>query len=64
MPDPTACPACKADLRGTEIPKRSRHAFGDRTHFLRVIAVYSRELDRTTHWKCPDCGHEWRADAK
>ena len=23
------------------------------------IGIYSMEEDRTTHWKCPECGHEW-----
>ena len=28
--------------------------------FGRQIGIYSMELDRTTHWRCPDCGHEWK----
>jgi len=24
-----------------------------------VIGIYDRDRDRTTHWKCPDCGAEW-----
>ena len=24
------------------------------------IGIYSMEEDRTTHWKCPDCEHEWK----
>mgnify|MGYP002621890840 CR=1 FL=1 len=27
------------------------------THFSRRIALYSREVDRTTAYQCPDCGH-------
>ena len=23
------------------------------------IAIYDMELDRTTHYKCPECAHEW-----
>ena len=23
------------------------------------IGIYDMERDMTTHWKCPDCGHEW-----
>lgn len=23
------------------------------------IGLYDMERDMTTHWKCPDCGHEW-----
>lgn len=25
----------------------------------RVIAIYSREQDRTVAWRCPACGQEW-----
>lgn len=56
---PTECPACKADLRGSEIPEEHREAYGGETHLSHVIGIYSTELDRTTHWRCPDCGHEW-----
>jgi len=24
------------------------------------IGIYSMDEDCTTHWKCPDCDHEWR----
>lgn len=56
---PLTCPACKADLRGDEIPLRWRTDYGGATHFCRAIGIYSTELDRTTHWKCPDCNYEW-----
>ena len=56
---PTECPHCRADLRGYEIPLCDRHAYGGKERLTRAIAIYSRERDRTTHWKCPDCGKEW-----
>lgn len=59
---PTVCPKCGAGLthhspecnagQGCDIICRSR-----------VIGIYDREPDRstrcTTHWRCPDCSHEW-----
>ncbi len=44
--EPLKCPNCSTDLRD--------HAVGP--PFKREISVYSRELDRTIHFKCPDCG--------
>ncbi len=46
---PVECPHCKCDLRD--------HKNG--VPFKRTIGVYSREQDRTTHWKCPDCEGTW-----
>jgi rubrerythrin len=56
---PTTCPNCHADFLGEPIPEKNRQYFGNATHFLRVIGIYDRNLDRTTHWKCPDCNYEW-----
>jgi hypothetical protein len=44
-PSPQACPHCQADLRDRE----------NGVPYSRIISIYSREEDRTTHWKCPDC---------
>lgn len=44
-PLPHACACCKADLRD--------HVNG--VPYTRMIASYSRDLDRTTHWECPEC---------
>lgn len=33
--------------------------YGTATHFSRVIGWYDRRYDRTTHWVCPDCKHQW-----
>jgi desulfoferrodoxin (superoxide reductase-like protein) len=52
------CPKCKADMQGAAIPEESRQHHSNATHFIRWIALYSRELDRTTHFRCPDCGPE------
>jgi hypothetical protein len=43
------CPHCEADLRD--------HHNG--IPYKRSIGMYSREQDRTTHWKCPDCEGTW-----
>jgi uncharacterized C2H2 Zn-finger protein len=53
------CPECKASFQGKPIPIEHQHHFGGKTHFSRLIGIYCLERDRTTHWKCPDCGHEW-----
>lgn len=29
--------------------------------FSRVEGIYDWDLDRTSQWKCPDCGHIWDA---
>lgn len=42
---PLQCPHCSTDLRDYE----------SGPPFKREIAIYSRELDRTTHFECPDC---------
>lgn len=52
----TTCPHCGADLRGVEIPEKSRESFGGATHFLRVIGVYNDVIDGTVGFQCPDCG--------
>ena len=59
MSKPDKCPQCGADFQGKPIPAEDQHLFGGETHFSRRISIYSREPDRTTHYKCPDCGHVW-----
>lgn len=49
------CPHCGSDLRGEEIPVDVREWYGGAARGSRLVAVYSRELDRTTHFQCPDC---------
>jgi hypothetical protein len=53
------CPQCHADLRGQEIDPASHAAFDGKTHFSRVVGIYSHAADATVAWKCPDCDHEW-----
>lgn len=57
MDVPMECPACGEDFR-----ERWIDANGQEQEGSRVIGVYSTELDRTTHWRCPDCGHEWERE--
>jgi Zn-finger nucleic acid-binding protein len=52
------CPKCKGDLKGAPIDKADRESYGNKTHFSRVIGIYSREQDKTVAWRCPDCGFE------
>lgn len=59
---PLDCPKCKADLAYIAPEESIPDPLGftpEPETFSRVIGVYSRELDRTTHWRCPDCGAEW-----
>jgi DNA-directed RNA polymerase subunit RPC12/RpoP len=52
------CPHCGASLQGAPIPADEQESYGA-THFSRKIGIYSREVDRTVAWRCPDCSHEW-----
>ena len=53
------CPACGVSWVGDPIPEAVREHYGGATHYRREIAVYSLDLDRTTHYHCPDCGTEF-----
>lgn len=59
--EPDNCPKCGVSFQGEPIPEKSRQdgSYGNSTHFSRVIGIYSRGMDRTTQWRCPDCGHVW-----
>jgi hypothetical protein len=57
-PAPRYCPLCAADFRGDPIPEKDREFFSPPYYFLRVITVTFN--DRFDHYKCPDCGYEWR----
>jgi hypothetical protein len=54
------CPKCKTSLRGDPIPKKDQKVFGGHKFFGREIALYDRDLDMTTHYRCPDCGFTWK----
>ena len=69
------CPNCATDLNGGLIwqtlkDRGESDAGADRIAAMygatrtngqwgRQIAIYSRELDRTVAYQCPDCTHEW-----
>lgn len=53
------CPKCWSDWIGASIPEKDREAFGGKTNFIRLIAIYDRGLDRTVGFRCPDCGFEF-----
>lgn len=53
------CPNCGVSWQGEEIPEENREMYGGATHTSRLISVYDRIKDRTTHWKCPDCQMVW-----
>lgn len=69
MADFCRCSSCEADLRAGEIPDKylymygaeqeseCRYGCGGKSHYSRLIGIYSRESDRTISWMCPDCGH-------
>lgn len=50
------CPECNADWRGSPIPEKIRHCYGQKEHYSRLIGVEIREkYDGVDHWLCPDC---------
>jgi hypothetical protein len=69
------CPNCKADLDGDLIFDTGMEMYGTEENAIeyasfygatktegrwgREIAIYDRDKDRTTAYRCPDCGHEW-----
>lgn len=53
------CPFCSADFKGWDIPQESWHLYGARCG-SRKIGIYSRELDRTIGYRCPDCKTDWQ----
>ena len=59
MGTPYACPHCKADLTGTEIPKDYRQWYGGATHRSLAMAKYDRDRDSVVSWTCPDCNYTW-----
>lgn len=75
MSYPTECPSCKKNLVGdliwqyfrdhgfteAECDKFAKQYGATRTegNFNLTIGLYDMDKDRTTAWKCPDCGHEW-----
>lgn len=58
---PAECPKCHTSLIGQPIYQSGKPSpeHGGATHFSRAIACVDRELDRATHWLCPDCCHKW-----
>ena len=72
------CPNCKSNLEGGLIFDTFMEQYGDRERALSVASGYGatetagrwgREIrlydlvkDRTTGFRCPDCGHEWRRE--
>lgn len=50
------CPHCKANLVGEEILEAARENYGGHSHFSRLVGIYDRDRDRTSHFVCPDCG--------
>jgi len=69
------CPKCKSNLDGELIFDTFMKKYGNEQKALetasmygatktegrwgRQIGIYDMELDRTTEWRCPDCGHLW-----
>lgn len=54
------CPHCQANLQAEEIPLKDREAFGDKTHFKRLIGINIQgHYDGVAEWMCPDCGARW-----
>lgn len=53
------CPHCGADIIGDEIPIEIRNNYKPPYYWRRKIGITDIELDRITHWQCPDCNHIW-----
>jgi len=69
------CPNCGMDFDGGLIWETGMEMHGDEERadeyakaygatrttgkWGKRIAIYDMEKDMTTHWKCPECGHEW-----
>lgn len=45
------CPYCGADFR-----------YGPNGEYSKLIAIYSRERDKTVAYRCPNCGKEDERD--
>ena len=72
------CPNCNSNLDGELIYDTFLERYGDEFKALEVaamygatktegrwgrgISIYSRELDRTVAYRCPDCGHDWKRE--
>lgn len=59
---PTACPSCKIDLRGTEVPEAAQRLFGGgvQTHFSLVEVIRNGPPTYTVlGYRCPACDHIW-----
>lgn len=57
--NPERCPKCDADFDAGPIPEHQREHYAPPYRFYRVISIYDQWADRHSHWRCPDCGHEW-----
>jgi len=69
------CPNCNLDLDGGLIYETFLEKYQDEKKALEAassygatkttgkwgkrIGIYDMEEDRTTNWKCPECGHVW-----
>ena len=55
--EPHNCPHCNVSLLDEPIPEDSKqHYHGN--YFKREIGWYDIDIDRTTHFICPDCGEK------
>jgi hypothetical protein len=43
------------DLTDQQIEEKMKETYNEPYRWGRQISVYSRELDKTVYWKCPDC---------
>lgn len=51
------CPMCSASFKGKEIPEKSRHLYGDATHYSNIIGMEIRGVyDGVLFWQCHNCG--------
>lgn len=49
------CPKCGKSWDAGTIPKKYRENYSPPYKFSNLIGVTDRELDSTTHYRCPHC---------
>lgn len=63
------CPHCGVDLKSDDIPqefidkgmyKETCDKCGERNHYNREFGVYSKHIDMTVEFMCPECLGKWK----
>lgn len=54
------CPKCGYSWDAGPIPEKSRKYYGEPYRFSKIIGISSLELNRLTHYECPNCQAEFK----